>query len=166
MVEQWREEYNTSCRNGMHCRLLGQWRGTQRYEPIHRVDEDALTRAIIALGAKYGRYGYRRISALLRSAGYEVGKDSGAADCWRQKIGLVNPNTSPCVASSISRRVREIVTWSGVSSSNPICRNCRRLNESATRQPIPRSLSIPSKNPISISRKYIPGTSDGRPSFS
>ena len=59
----------------------------------------------------------------------------------------------------------KIVTWSGVGSSSPTCRNCRRLNESATRQAIPRSLSIPSKNPISISRKYIPGTSDGRPSF-
>src|SRR5215831_13651645 len=42
-----------------------------------------------------------------------------------------HPNTSWCVASSISRRVREIVTWSGVGSSRPICRNCRKHNESA-----------------------------------
>ena len=28
---------------------------------------------------------------------------------------------------------------------------------------MPRSLSIPSKNPISINRKYIPGGNDGRP---
>ena len=34
----------------------------------------------IALGAKYGRYGYRRITALLRSAGWEVGKDRVHAD--------------------------------------------------------------------------------------
>ena len=39
------------------CRLLGQWRGRQRYEPMHRLDEDALTQAIIALAANYGRYG-------------------------------------------------------------------------------------------------------------
>ena len=71
------------------CRLLGQWRGTQRYEPIHRVDEDALTRAIIALGAKYGRYGYRRITALLRSAGWEVGKDR-VQRIWRRE-GLKVP---------------------------------------------------------------------------
>ena len=44
------------------CRLLGQWRGTQRYVPIQRTDEDALTRAIIALASEYGRYGYRRIT--------------------------------------------------------------------------------------------------------
>ena len=56
------------------CRLLGQWRGTQRYEPMVRTDENALTRSIIALATKYGRYGYRRITALLRDAGWEVGK--------------------------------------------------------------------------------------------
>jgi putative transposase len=39
------------------CRLLGQWRGTQRYRPILRSDEDALTKAIIDLASRYGRYG-------------------------------------------------------------------------------------------------------------
>ena len=77
-VERAWEQHGLSERHA--CRLLGQWRGTQRYEPIHRVDEDALTRAIIALGAKHGRYGYRRITALLRSAGWEVGQGPGAAD--------------------------------------------------------------------------------------
>ncbi len=33
-----------------------------------REDEDALTRAIIQLASQYGRYGYRRITALLRNA--------------------------------------------------------------------------------------------------
>ena len=75
------------------CRLLGQWRGTQRYEPIHRVDEDALTRAIIALGAKYGRYGYRRITALLRSAGWEVGKDR-VQRIWRREGALLQKSDS------------------------------------------------------------------------
>ena len=41
-------------------------RGTQRYAPILRSDEDALTRAIITLASQYGRYGYRRITVLLR----------------------------------------------------------------------------------------------------
>ena len=36
------------------CRLLGQWRGTQRYEPLQRFDEEALTRAIIAWASEYG----------------------------------------------------------------------------------------------------------------
>ena len=33
------------------CRLLGQWRGTQRYPPIHRLDEDEQTRAVVAQAA-------------------------------------------------------------------------------------------------------------------
>ena len=71
------------------CRLLGQWRGTQRYEPNPVLDEDALTRAIVALGTQYGRYGYRRITALLRSAGWEVGKDR-VQRIWRRE-GLKVP---------------------------------------------------------------------------
>ena len=35
---------------------MKQWRGTQRYLPIQRVDEDALTRDIITLASQYGRY--------------------------------------------------------------------------------------------------------------
>ena len=38
-------------------------------------DEDALTRAIIALATQYGRYGYRRITIKLQEAGWNVGKD-------------------------------------------------------------------------------------------
>jgi putative transposase len=37
------------------CRLLGQWGGTQCYEPLQRIDEEALTRAIVALASEYGR---------------------------------------------------------------------------------------------------------------
>jgi len=66
-VEHAREKYELSERHA--CRLVKQWRGTQRYLPIQRVDEDALTRAIITLASNYGRYGYRRITALLRMAG-------------------------------------------------------------------------------------------------
>jgi hypothetical protein len=48
-------------------------RGTQRYRPTLREDEDALTLAI-QLASQYGRYGYRRITALLQRAGWQVGK--------------------------------------------------------------------------------------------
>jgi putative transposase len=71
------------------CRLLGQWRGTQRYEVIYRTDEDALTRAIIDLGSEYGRYGYRRITIKLREAGWQVGKDR-VQRIWRRE-GLKVP---------------------------------------------------------------------------
>jgi putative transposase len=38
---------------------VDQPRGTQRYQPAQRSDEDELTKAIIALASEYGRYGYR-----------------------------------------------------------------------------------------------------------
>jgi hypothetical protein len=51
------------------CRLVKHPRGTQRYQPTQREDEDRLTQAIIELASEYGRYGYRRITALLQRSG-------------------------------------------------------------------------------------------------
>jgi transposase, IS5 family len=65
-VEQARRKYGVSERYA--CRVLGQWRGTQRYLPMDRTDEEALTEAMIALAIEYGRYGYRRIAVKLREA--------------------------------------------------------------------------------------------------
>jgi hypothetical protein len=42
-------------------------RCSQRYVPTLRADEDALRQAIVALAAGYGRYGYRRVTALLKN---------------------------------------------------------------------------------------------------
>jgi putative transposase len=56
---------------------------------IYRTDEDALTREIVALASEYGRYGYRRITALLRDRGRHVGKDS-VQRIWRRE-GLKVP---------------------------------------------------------------------------
>ncbi|MEM6506454.1 MAG: IS3 family transposase [Planctomycetota bacterium] len=54
------------------CKLLGQPRATQRYLPSVRYDEAPLTRRIIELASMFGRYGYRRITALLRREGWWV----------------------------------------------------------------------------------------------
>jgi hypothetical protein len=54
------------------CRVLGQHRSTQRKVPKGRADDAALTADIIALATQYGRYGYRRITAMLRAAGWAV----------------------------------------------------------------------------------------------
>jgi transposase InsO family protein len=59
------------------------------YLPLRRTDEDQLTQAILALAVKYGRYGYRRITALLQSAGWQVGKDR-VQRIWRRE-GLKVP---------------------------------------------------------------------------
>ena len=86
-MEHAREKYEVSERRA--CRVVRQWRGTQRYLPLRRTDEDELTQAILALGVKYGRYGYRRITVLLRNAGWQVGKDR-VQRIWRRE-GLKVP---------------------------------------------------------------------------
>ena len=87
-----REQYGISERHA--CRLLGQWRGTQRYEPMDRPEEDELTRAVIELARQYGRYGYRRITALLRNGGWQVGKDR-VQRIWRREGLKVPQNQRP-----------------------------------------------------------------------
>ena len=57
--------------------------------PTVPADEDALTRAIVALASAYGRYGYRRVTALLQAAGWQVGKDR-VQRIWRRE-GLKIP---------------------------------------------------------------------------
>ncbi|CAH1701565.1 hypothetical protein BOSEA1005_21264 [Hyphomicrobiales bacterium] len=54
------------------CRVLGQHRSTQRKQPLGRADEAVLTADIVELATRYGRYGYRRITALLHAAGWAV----------------------------------------------------------------------------------------------
>ena len=49
------------------CNALGQSRTTQRREPSPPSDEKRLTKDIIDLATKYGRYGYRRITAMLNN---------------------------------------------------------------------------------------------------
>ena len=54
------------------CKVLGQPRGTQRYQPKIRSDEPAVIKRIDALVRRHPRYGYRRIHALLRREGWHV----------------------------------------------------------------------------------------------
>ncbi|WP_152568667.1 IS3 family transposase [Microvirga sp. BSC39] len=75
------------------CRVLGQHRSTQRKIPRQPEDEAALTADIIALATQYGRYGYRRITALLRDAGWCVNKKR-VERIWRRE-GLKVPQKQP-----------------------------------------------------------------------
>jgi transposase InsO family protein len=75
------------------CRVLGQPRATQRQAPRTADDETALTADIITLARQYGRYGYRRITALLRDAGWLVNKKR-VERIWRRE-GLKVPQRQP-----------------------------------------------------------------------
>ena len=64
--------------------MLGQHRSTQRHVPKSRADEELLVADMIELARQYGRYGYRRIAALLRNAGWQV-NDKRVERLWRRK---------------------------------------------------------------------------------
>jgi len=75
------------------CAALGQHRSTQRKLPQGRDDEARLTADIIELARQYGRYGYRKIAALLRRAGWLV-NDKRVERIWRRE-GLKVPARQP-----------------------------------------------------------------------
>jgi len=75
------------------CRVIGQPRSTQRYQPTQADDEDAVTRAIIGCAMEYGRYGYRRVLALLKYDGWWI-NHKRLERIWRQE-GLQVPKKQP-----------------------------------------------------------------------
>ncbi|WP_107351982.1 IS3 family transposase [Methylobacterium sp. Leaf361] len=75
------------------CKALGQHRSTQRKAPRGKDDEAALVAELIELARCYGRYGYRKVAALLQAAGWLV-NDKRVERLWRQE-GLKVPAKQP-----------------------------------------------------------------------
>ncbi|MDQ7761970.1 IS3 family transposase, partial [Xanthomonas sontii] len=75
------------------CKALGQHRSTQRKAPRGKDDEAALVAELIELARSYGRYGYRKIGALLKAAGWLV-NDKRVERLWRRE-GLKVPAKQP-----------------------------------------------------------------------
>ena len=77
------------------CKVLEQARATQRRNLSPPCDEKQLTEDIIALATRYGRYGYRRITALLNDNdhGWRV-NHKRVERIWR-KEGLKVPKKQP-----------------------------------------------------------------------
>jgi len=75
------------------CELFSQHRTTQRYQKKPKKDEAELTESIVKLASQYGRYGYRRITALLRRDGWVV-NEKRVQRIWRQE-GLQVPQKQP-----------------------------------------------------------------------
>jgi len=72
------------------CKALGQSRGSYRKPRKQHADETALTEDMIRLASKYGRYGYKRITALLKAEGWHV-NHKRVERIWRQE-GLKVPS--------------------------------------------------------------------------
>ena len=76
------------------CKVLEQARATQRHNLSPPSDEKWLTEDIVALAAKYGRYGYRRITTMLNNQmGWRV-NHKRVERIWR-KEGLKVPRKQP-----------------------------------------------------------------------
>ena len=75
------------------CRVLGQARSTQRRVRKIPDDEERLVARITALASQYGRYGYRRITAMLRNEGWKV-NHKRVERLWRRE-GLKVPRKQP-----------------------------------------------------------------------
>jgi len=91
VVEHAQQELDVSERRV--CRVLGQPRSTQRYKKREADDEAILTARIVALASEYGRYGYRRITAMLHREGWKV-NHKRVERIWR-KEGLKVPAKQP-----------------------------------------------------------------------
>lgn len=75
------------------CLALGQARSTQRRKLRVRNDEQQLVTEIVELATRFGRYGYRTITGLLRLLGWRVNRKR-VHRIWRQE-GLKVPAKQP-----------------------------------------------------------------------
>ena len=78
------------------CRTLHQHRSTQRRVPEGRTNEGTLTDAVVSKARKYGRYGYRPVTALLRADGWMV-NPKRVERIWRReglKVSSKQPKQS------------------------------------------------------------------------
>ena len=75
------------------CRVLSQARSTHRHRPVVPDDEPRLVARLIELATQYGRYGYRRITGLLRGEGWTV-NHKRIERLWRRE-GLKVPQKQP-----------------------------------------------------------------------
>ena len=75
------------------CTVLEIYRSSHRYSVKTTGEEDALVQRMSELALKYGRYGYRRITALLRAEGWNI-NHKRIERLWRQE-GLKVPQRQP-----------------------------------------------------------------------
>jgi putative transposase len=76
------------------CKVLLQARTTQRRKILPASDEEQLTKDIIELASKYGRYGYRMITALLKNEKHWKVNHKRVERIWRRE-GLKVPQKQP-----------------------------------------------------------------------
>lgn len=77
----------------MACRVVGQLRTTQRYQPVVDPERLRVRERIVQLATQYGRFGYKTITSMLQLEGFDVGRDA-VHRVWREE-GLQVPQKQP-----------------------------------------------------------------------
>jgi putative transposase len=75
------------------CKAIGQSRSTQRLTPLITPEDEQIRKRIIEVAAQFGRYGYRRVAAILRQEGWDVNVKK-VYRIWREE-GLKVPKKQP-----------------------------------------------------------------------
>ena len=81
------------------CRALSQSRGGFRRPVKRAADEEQLTKDITRLALKYGRYGYKRITALLRTEGWRVNHKRVERLCGKRHSKYLNARRNAVVCT-------------------------------------------------------------------
>ncbi len=75
------------------CKIVGLYRATRRYETKEDVMNKVITPKIVQYASEYGRYGYKRVTALVRAEGFLI-NHKRVYKIWR-KEGLKVPMRQP-----------------------------------------------------------------------
>ena len=86
-----RQRFGVSGRRA--CRVLGQARTTQRRKSNRSADEGALREDVVKVARRFGRYGYRMVTGMLRTKGWGGEPQAGGADL--EAGGLKVPKKQP-----------------------------------------------------------------------
>jgi putative transposase len=91
VVDQVHDAFGISERRA--CRALEQPRSSQRYLGQPSVDQEPVAKRVVELAVQFGRYGYRRITALLKIEGWAI-NHKRVERIWRRE-GLKVPARQP-----------------------------------------------------------------------
>ena len=89
VIDHVTEKINISVRRA--CKILWIARSSYNYIPTKDPNEQLLRERMISLASDYGRYGYRRITAMLRREGIIV--NHKRVERWRVEYNQIRPHS-------------------------------------------------------------------------
>ena len=110
------QKYSTSER--LACELVGLSRAAYRYMPLLRDDEGPLRAEVIRMAGTYGRYDYRSIASMMRSAGWGQATTAKVAAIRSARVNAAIPDSKKFFAVFFPG-LNRIYLWSVCSSHQP-----------------------------------------------